>query len=90
MIWAARCQPARRCYRPQLLVIDEIGRGTQGDWLDGLLFQIVDYRYRAGRMTILMGNLEPATLGDIVGASILSRMNDDGGVFDLFERNDRA
>lgn len=102
--WATDYQPARggppreteaeilsrSCFRPQLLIIDEIGRGTQGDWLDGLLFQIADHRYHAQRMTILMGNVESAALGVVVGASISSRINEDGGVFDLDERNYRA
>lgn len=101
--WASNHQPTRggppreteaeiltrSCHRPQLLVIDEIGRGNQGEWLDGLLFQIVDYRYRAGRMTLLIGNVEPAALGDVVGASILSRMDEAGGVFVLNECNYR-
>jgi DNA replication protein DnaC len=65
---------------PQLLILDEIGVqfGTEAEKL--ILFEILNNRYEAVLPTIVISNLTEAELGNYVGARILDRLQEGGGV----------
>jgi DNA replication protein DnaC len=83
------CEIIERCTKPGLLVIDEIGRANATDWSDRVLFDIVDERYAANRLTLLIGNVALDQVVPVLGASIVSRLNEAGGISQLAERNYR-
>ncbi len=79
----------RRCRFASLLVIDEVGRDIASEWSDKVLFELVNKRYERGRPTLFIGNVEKGQIGTVLGPSIVSRMEEDGGVIWLGERNYR-
>lgn len=68
--------------RYQLLVVDEISQKGAGIWNDQIFYEIVDGRYRQMRDTILIAAMDKRTFSATVGESILSRMNETGGVIE--------
>jgi DNA replication protein DnaC len=71
-----------RFVRPSLLVIDEITQRGETDWENRMLTHILDRRYLAERDTILIGNLKADELKANVGASVVSRLNETGGIIE--------
>ncbi len=71
------CEGMRTC---DLLVIDEIGKRGQTAWENNLLFEILNYRYNEKRDTILIDNSTAADFSEAIGDSLVSRMNEIGGV----------
>lgn len=69
--------------KPRLLVIDEVGKTTQSDYTQSTLFEILDRRYAALKDTIIISNHSEAELNDQIGASILRRADETGGVIDV-------
>jgi DNA replication protein DnaC len=59
-----------------LLVIDEVGvqYGTESE--QNTLFQIIDRRYRDRRPVILMANLQPAELQQLLGDRVYDRLRE--------------
>jgi len=68
--------------RPRLLVIDEIGKRSENEWEDRLLFELVDRRYRDMTDTLLISNADKAEFTKSIGASLASRMNETGGIIE--------
>lgn len=67
--------------KPKLLIIDEIGRRGETDWEDRLLFELLNDRYNAVRDTIVISNHPTeAEFSKAVGDSLVSRINETGGV----------
>jgi len=68
---------------PGILILDEIGRRGETDWEDRLLFELLNDRYNEIRDTILIGNYENAAkFSEAVGPSLVSRINETGGVIE--------
>lgn len=65
----------------RLLVIDEIDKRFNTDFENQTIFQLLDYRYRTGFDTLLLGNIPPEDLCDHLGPSILRRINETAAVF---------
>lgn len=53
-----------------LLILDEIGRTTYNDYI----FKVIDGRYNNELPTILLGNIETAEIGKVLGEAIASRL----------------
>ena len=66
--------------RPRLLVVDEMGQGTQSDWEQRTLFEVLNARYNDLTDTILTRNLGVEDLKRNVGPSLVSRMREGGGI----------
>lgn len=66
--------------RPMLLVIDELGKRGQTDWEDGLLNELINRRYNSIADTLLISNLDPSAAEQDLGASIVSRARETGGL----------
>jgi DNA replication protein DnaC len=66
--------------KPRLLVIDEIQERAETPWEDRILTHLIDRRYNDEKDTLLIGNLTPDQFAQHVGASILSRLNETGGI----------
>lgn len=73
----------RRLASPWLLVIDEIQERPDTDFEKRCLTLLVDMRYGDRKPTILIGNVEPDNLADILPDSIIDRTNEDGGCLHL-------
>jgi DNA replication protein DnaC len=57
-----------------LLVLDDIGAEKISDWVQDVLFRIIDGRYRQKRPIFYTSNLKPSELKDKLGARIFDRM----------------
>lgn len=57
-----------------LLILDDIGSEKVTDWVQDVLFRIVDGRYRKERPIMYTTNLKPSELKDKVGPRIYDRM----------------
>lgn len=65
---------------PHLLVIDEIQERGETDFERRILNHIINQRYNAMRDTLVVGNLNQPQLELSLGPSIVSRMNETGGI----------
>ena len=68
--------------RPQLLVIDEIGKRGETEWEDRLLFELIDRRYRGMRDTLLISNQDRKTFVEAIGPALARRMDETGGIIE--------
>lgn len=59
-----------------LLILDDIGAEKVTDWVQDVLFRIVDGRYRKKKPIMYTSNLKPSLLADKVGERIYDRMNE--------------
>lgn len=66
--------------RPALLVIDEVGQRTESEWESRTLFELLNARYNDLSDTVLTANLEPGQLAENLGPSLVSRMQEGGGI----------
>lgn len=66
--------------KPSLLVIDEISKRRESDWEDLLLHELLNRRYNGLTDTLLICNQESKQLEESLGASLVSRMRETGGV----------
>lgn len=66
--------------KPQLLVIDEVHERGETGWEDRILTHIIDKRYRSMLDTILIANLERNEFVASMGKSVVSRLNETGGI----------
>lgn len=64
---------------PDLLVIDEIGVQYGTDAEKNIIFEIIDSRYELAKPTLIVSNLLPAEIGNVLGTRILDRLRDNGG-----------
>lgn len=67
---------------PRWLVIDEFHRRKGTPWEDSLLFQVIDKRYNAGTAVIIIANQTRDEFEQSMDGSILSRMNETGGIIE--------
>jgi DNA replication protein DnaC len=68
---------------PKLLFIDEIAKSGDSAWQERQLFHLVNQRLSENRHTILAAACAPADLGDILGPSVLDRINEGGAVLHM-------
>lgn len=74
----------------ELLVIDEIQERGNTEWEDRLLNHIIDKRYGNMKPTILIANLTKNELAAALGSSIVSRMNETGGMIEMTGKSHRT
>jgi len=70
-------QVYREC---DLLVLDEIQERSGTEWESSLLTNLIDHRYGQKRDTLIIGNLPAQALKESLGPSIVSRMQETGGI----------
>lgn len=68
--------------RPLLLVIDEIGQRSESEWENRLLFELLNRRYNALKDTILISNQSADMFTKSLGPSLISRMQETGGLIE--------
>jgi DNA replication protein DnaC len=68
--------------KPALLVIDEIGQRSESDWENRLLFELLNRRYNALKDTILISNQSADVFTKSLGPSLISRMQETGGIIE--------
>lgn len=69
--------------KPALLVLDEVQERSGSDWELTQLTDLLDRRYTNRQATLLVSNLKREALAESLGASICSRLREDGDVFEL-------
>ena len=69
-----------RITKKRLLVIEEASRRSQTEFENNLLFEIVNGRYNAMVDTLLIDNCTPEGFNQSMDPSIISRMNETGGI----------
>ena len=57
-----------------LLIIDDIGAEKTSDWVQEVIFRIVDSRYRRNKPIMATSNLEPKLLSERIGARAYDRL----------------
>lgn len=67
---------------PSLLVIDEFGKQPEKEWHSTLLFELLNSRYGSNTDTLLIDNRTVEELKRSLGPSIISRMQETGGIVD--------
>lgn len=65
--------------KPDLLVIDEVGRNTNSSYDQGTFFRVLDERHVALKCTILVSNLGRQAFRDLMGEAAIDRLRDNGG-----------
>lgn len=68
--------------RSSLLVIDEIGQRSENDWENRLLFQLLNCRYNEMKDTLVCSNQSFDQFAKSIGPSLLSRMQETGGLIE--------
>lgn len=66
--------------KPSLLVVDEIEKRGASEWENNLLFHLFNRRYNDLKDTLLISNLGQAELDAHLGPSLVSRLNETGGM----------
>jgi DNA replication protein DnaC len=66
--------------KPRLLVIDEIQERAETAFEDRILTHILNRRYNDEKDTLLLGNITHEEFRKAMGASIVSRLNETGGL----------
>lgn len=69
--------------RTPLLVLDEIQERGNTPWEDRLLTHVLDRRYGGMRPTLVIANLTESGLIDCLGDSIISRLQETGGILEI-------
>jgi Cdc6-like AAA superfamily ATPase len=69
--------------RVPLLVLDEIQERGNSGWEDRILTHLLDRRYGAERATLIIANLTVTALTESLGDSIVSRLNETGGILEV-------
>ncbi len=69
--------------KTRLLVLDEVQERGNTAWEDRLLTHILDSRYGAMAPTIIIANLTESALADCMGDSIISRLEETGGIIEI-------
>src|SRR3990167_2105770 len=59
-----------------VLVLDDLGVGNHTDWSRGIVYQVIDKRYRDCKQTIITTNLSINKLSEVVDDRIASRLCD--------------
>jgi len=68
--------------RPRLLVIDEVGKRSDSEWENNLLFELINRRYNDKTDTLLLDNRPKSEFIQSIGPSLASRMNETGGIIE--------
>lgn len=84
----------KRCYKPEnqesesdvvakyaapsLLVLDEVGKRSDNDWENRVLYALLNRRYGAMKDTLLISNQTPEAMSEALGQSLTSRINQTG------------
>jgi DNA replication protein DnaC len=76
-------------YRPDLLILDEVGVQVGSETEKLILFEIINGRYEQMRPTILISNLTVGELGAFIGERALDRMKEGGGAVLAFDWKSR-
>lgn len=66
--------------KPSLLVLDEFTRRFETEWENQVLFELLNQRYADLTDTVLIGNLGRVEFEAHLGASLLSRLQEGGGI----------
>lgn len=75
----------KRMASVDLLVIDEIGRASNGKSANDAFFRLIDMRYEAMKPTAVISNLETPELKATLGEAAYDRLREDGGVYVEFD-----
>ena len=67
----------------RLLIIDEVQERGNTAWEDRILTHIIDKRYSDLKPTIVIANLTADALAAGLGESIVSRMQETGGIIEV-------
>lgn len=68
--------------RPALLIIDELNTERLRGWDIGSLAEILDERYARRKSVLMITNHDYQSFADLVGGSVVSRMNERGGIIE--------
>lgn len=71
-----------RYRKPQVLVVDEMGKRGETEWENRLLFHLINKRYMDGSDTLLIANQEAEQFEASAGPALVRRMTETGGLIE--------
>lgn len=71
--------------QPHLLIIDEIGVQFDSQAEQGLLYEVINGRYKEVLPTVVISNLSRVELTDVIGNRSFDRLKEGGGLFIPFD-----
>lgn len=72
---------------PDLLILDEVGVQFGSDTEKMILFEVLNARYEQMKPSIVLSNLSETEIGDYLGARVVDRLKEGGGVSIAFDWN---
>ncbi len=72
----------RRMAQPDFLVLDEVGRRSDSDWENRMIYELIDRRYCNMKDTLLIANQSKQQFLEAIGESFASRMQETGGIIE--------
>lgn len=63
-----------------LLMIDDLGVGKHSEWVEEVVYRVIDARYEAMRPIVFTSNVEPERFGELFGERVASRLAEIGMV----------
>jgi DNA replication protein DnaC len=72
-----------KCSQVGLLIIDELQEVMGTKWEDNELTRLLDKRYAARVPTIIIANVKADQLVNALGASVVDRMRETGGIIEM-------
>jgi DNA replication protein DnaC len=73
-----------KCLKTHILILDDIGVEKQSDYVDEILYTIINYRYNEMKQTIVTSNFSPQRLVERLGDDrLISRLTSMGPVLVL-------
>jgi ATPase subunit of ABC transporter with duplicated ATPase domains len=76
----SEAQVIARFLAPSLLILDEAQERAETAWEDRLITYLVDKRYQHEKDTLIISNLLEQYFRDSLGSSIISRLEETGGI----------
>lgn len=70
---------------PDLLIIDEVGATKANDFEQATLFTVINGRYEAMRPTVVISNLFPTDLREVLGERSFDRLSEASGIVLVFD-----
>lgn len=70
---------------PALLIIDEVGATKPTEFEQATLFAVINGRYEALRPTVVISNLFPVDLREVLGERSFDRLSEAGGIVLVFD-----
>jgi len=82
--------PMKLAKEAHVLILDDIGAEKATEWSTGILFELIDYRYRENKITLYSSNIDLDKMSEVLGDRITSRIRGSTRAIRLFGKDRRV